>query len=119
RARGHHLCRLARLAARSGGGPAPWMRESGRAMAEALVARNVWKSYRTESGELSVLQGLDLAVEKGEIVGIVGVSGVGKSTLLHVLGALDRPDQGEVLIGGTAVAGLSAGELAAVRARGA
>jgi lipoprotein-releasing system ATP-binding protein len=87
-------------------------------MAEALLAKDVWKSYRTEGGELPVLQGLDLAVEKGEIVGIVGVSGVGKSTLLHVLGALDRPDRGEVLIGGTPIAGLSPEQLATVRNRG-
>jgi lipoprotein-releasing system ATP-binding protein len=87
-------------------------------MAEALVARNVWKSYRTEGGELPVLCGLDLTVETGEIVGIVGVSGVGKSTLLHVLGALDRPDRGEILIGGVPIGGLSPDELARVRNRG-
>jgi lipoprotein-releasing system ATP-binding protein len=89
-----------------------------RAVAAALVAKEVWKSYRPEGGELPVLQGLDLTVEKGEIVGIVGVSGVGKSTLLHVLGALDKPDRGEVLIGGVPVAGLSPEDLAAVRNRG-
>ena len=94
------------------------MREKRCAMAEALIARNVWKSYRTEGGELTVLQGLDLAVETGEILGIVGVSGVGKSTLLHVLGALDRPDRGEVMIGGVAIAGLSSEQLAEVRNRG-
>src|SRR5262245_24305465 len=87
-------------------------------MDEALLARNVWKSYRTEGGDLPVLQGLDLAVAKGEIVGIVGVSGVGKSTLLHVLGALDRPDRGEVVIGGVPIAGLAPEKLAAVRNRG-
>jgi len=87
-------------------------------MAEALLAKNVWKSYRSEGGELPVLQGLDLVVRTGEIVGIVGVSGVGKSTLLHVLGALDRPDRGEVVIGGVPIAGLSPERLAAVRNRG-
>jgi lipoprotein-releasing system ATP-binding protein len=87
-------------------------------MDEALLARDVWKSYRTEGGELPVLQGLDLAVAKGEIVGIVGVSGVGKSTLLHVLGALDRPDRGEVVIGGVPIAGLPPEKLAAVRNQG-
>jgi len=86
--------------------------------ADPLVARDVWKSYRGEGEDLPVLQGLDLVVRTGEIVGIVGVSGVGKSTLLHVLGALDRADRGEVLIGGSPVAGLSPAQLAEVRNRG-
>jgi lipoprotein-releasing system ATP-binding protein len=86
-------------------------------MGESLVARGIRKSYRTEGGELAVLQGLDLTVEPGKVVAIVGVSGVGKSTLLHVLGALDRPDQGEVWIAGTPLAGLPPERLAAVRNR--
>src|SRR5437867_10465752 len=86
-------------------------------MGESVVARGIWKSYRTEGGELAVLQGLDLTVEAGKVVAIVGVSGVGKSTLLHVLGALDRPDQGEVWIAGTALEGLSPERLAALRNR--
>ena len=86
-------------------------------MGESLVARGIWKSYRTEGGELAVLQGLDLTVEAGNVVAIVGVSGVGKSTLLHVLGALDRSDAGEVWIAGTALEGLSPERLAALRNR--
>ena len=57
------------------------------------------KSYRTATGSLEVLHHLDLAVEKGEMVAIVGASGVGKSTLLHVLGGLDPFDAGSVRIG--------------------
>ena len=75
-------------------------------MADAplLQARNLWKSYPTGSSEkLDVLRGVDLTVEKGEIVAIVGESGSGKSTLLHVIGTLDRPTKGEVLHGGTDV----------------
>src|SRR5207249_9760490 len=86
-------------------------------MGESLMARGIWKSYRSEGGELAVLQGLDLSVEAGTVVAIVGVSGVGKSTLLHVLGALDRPDEGEVWIAGTALEGLSPERLAALRNR--
>jgi lipoprotein-releasing system ATP-binding protein len=57
------------------------------------------KSYRTATGSLEVLHQLDLSVEQGEMVAVVGASGVGKSTLLHVLGGLDAFDAGSVRIG--------------------
>jgi lipoprotein-releasing system ATP-binding protein len=57
------------------------------------------KSYRTATGPLTVLRDLDLSVEPGQMVAIVGASGVGKSTLLHVLGGLDRFDAGAVRVG--------------------
>jgi lipoprotein-releasing system ATP-binding protein len=57
------------------------------------------KSYRAPTQTLHVLRGLDLSVERGEMVAIVGASGVGKSTLLHVLGGLDRFEAGTVRIG--------------------
>jgi lipoprotein-releasing system ATP-binding protein len=62
-----------------------------------LEVIDLWKSYPTGSGgRLEVLQGVELSVAAGEVVAIVGESGTGKSTLLHLLGALDRPDRGEV-----------------------
>jgi lipoprotein-releasing system ATP-binding protein len=61
-----------------------------------LDAKNISKSY----GSLRVLNGVSLAVQKGEVISIVGASGAGKSTLLHILGTLDRPDSGEVSIDG-------------------
>src|SRR5262245_22508871 len=57
------------------------------------------KSYPTARGRLEVLHGLDLTVEQGEMLAIVGASGVGKSTLLHVLGGLDVSDAGTVRVG--------------------
>ncbi|MFQ5449382.1 MAG: ABC transporter ATP-binding protein [Nitrospinaceae bacterium] len=60
----------------------------------------VYKSYKTKREVLQVLSGADLSVVTGEMLGIVGASGVGKSTLLHVLGGLDRPDAGQVLFRG-------------------
>jgi lipoprotein-releasing system ATP-binding protein len=66
-----------------------------------LIARDVTKNYPMAEGELSVLRGIDLEIKKGEIITVVGPSGVGKSTLLHILGALDRPTRGHVEIEGT------------------
>jgi lipoprotein-releasing system ATP-binding protein len=71
-----------------------------------LVAAGLVKGYRSPAGYLPVLAGLELAVEAGEMVAIVGASGVGKSTLLHVLGTLDRPEQGTVTVAGAEVFGL-------------
>ena len=59
------------------------------------------KSFITEAGELQVLKGIDLSIKVGEVVGIVGASGVGKSTLLHILGTLDRPTSGKVFYNST------------------
>ena len=68
-----------------------------------IQATNIVKSY----GALEVLRGLDLKVESGEVVAIVGASGAGKSTLLQILGTLDVPNQGELHIDGTPVHGMS------------
>jgi lipoprotein-releasing system ATP-binding protein len=61
-----------------------------------LDARGIAKSYPTATGALEVLSGLDVSIRAGELVAIVGESGTGKSTLLHLLGALDRPTEGTV-----------------------
>lgn len=75
------------------------------------------KSFATAAGELHVLKGIDLSISEGEMVGIVGVSGVGKSTLLHILGALDRPTSGKVFYNGTDIFSLNEDSLAAFRNR--
>lgn len=61
-----------------------------------LKAENVHKSYRMGATRVNVLKGADLAVHEGEFIAIVGASGSGKSTFLHVLGGLDRPDKGVI-----------------------
>ena len=65
-------------------------------MNELIRVENLHKSYYDGSIELPVLEGIDIVIKTGEIVSIVGASGVGKSTLLNILGALDRPTEGRV-----------------------
>ena len=64
-----------------------------------LIAENLFKNYYMNSTTVKVLKGIDLEIYKGEIIAITGPSGVGKSTLLHILGILDRPTKGRVLLG--------------------
>lgn len=78
-----------------------------------LQARNIHKQY----GTVQVLKGVDIDIRAGEIVSIVGSSGAGKSTLLHILGTLDKPDQGQITLNNTAVTGLNDRQLAAFRNR--
>ena len=82
-----------------------------------VEARGLVKTYNVGQTTLTVLRDLDLAVEAGEMVGIVGASGVGKSTLLHLLGALDRTDQGTIAIDGTDLTTLADGDVVAFRNR--
>jgi len=82
-----------------------------------LRARGVEKAYSAAGQRLQVLRDLDIDVARGEMVAIVGASGVGKSTLLHVLGGLDRPDAGEVTVGDFAVRAADDAALVAFRNR--
>src|SRR5262245_52685340 len=86
-------------------------------MSELLVGEDLEKEYRTGPEVVRVLRGASVAVGSGERVAIVGASGVGKSTLLHLLGALDRPTGGRVLFDGHDVYASSEIELAAFRNR--
>lgn len=76
-----------------------------------IIAKNIYKSY----DRLNVLKGVNLHIERGEIVSIVGASGAGKSTLLHILGTLDRPDSGELFINEIDVLLLNDKKMAAFR----
>jgi lipoprotein-releasing system ATP-binding protein len=83
-----------------------------------LEARGLRKHFTAGDGsELRILQGVDLEVKPGEVVAIVGASGVGKSTLLHLLGALDRPSDGIVRVGGRPLSDMDDENRAAVRNR--
>jgi lipoprotein-releasing system ATP-binding protein len=68
-----------------------------------IKGKNIQKSY----GQLKVLKGIDIEIKKGEIVSIVGASGAGKSTLLHILGTLDKADEGNIELAGIPVSALS------------
>ncbi|MBU1935787.1 ABC transporter ATP-binding protein [bacterium] len=82
-----------------------------------LVAEQLEKSYSLGKVPVPVLKGITLSIEKGEHIAVVGPSGVGKSTLLHLLGALDQPTAGEVFFDGHALSSLMPDELANLRNR--
>jgi putative ABC transport system ATP-binding protein len=77
-----------------------------------LELRAVHKQYRTAAGLFSALRGIDLQVDRGEFVAVLGKSGSGKSTLMNMIAGIDRPTSGEVLVGDTAVHTLDEGQMA-------
>ena len=82
-----------------------------------IEVSNLTKSYPVGGTRLAVLKGLDVSLERGEMVAIVGASGVGKSTLLHVVGGLDSADEGTVRVGETTLTALSDADVVAYRNR--
>jgi lipoprotein-releasing system ATP-binding protein len=82
-----------------------------------IVASGVVKGYRTPAGYIPVLQEVELEVAEGEMLAVIGASGVGKSTLLHVLGTLDRPEAGSVTLAGEDVLRLPESRLREFRNR--
>jgi lipoprotein-releasing system ATP-binding protein len=76
-----------------------------------LTAKGIYKRY----DNLTVLKGVDIDINKGEIVSIVGSSGAGKSTLLHILGTLDKADKGQIILNGQHLESLSGRKLSAFR----
>jgi lipoprotein-releasing system ATP-binding protein len=85
--------------------------------ASFLSASGIVKTYAVGGHRLTVLQDLDLEVDAGQMVAIVGASGVGKSTLLHILGGLDRADRGTVTVGGAELTALPDAALVSFRNR--
>jgi lipoprotein-releasing system ATP-binding protein len=82
-----------------------------------IEVSNLTQSYPVGGTRLAVLKGLDVSLERGEMVAIVGASGVGKSTLLHVVGGLDSADEGTVRVGDTTLTALADADLVAYRNR--
>ena len=80
-----------------------------------LVGEDLEREFRTGPEVVRVLRGASITVHVGEVVALIGASGVGKSTLLHVLGALDRPSAGRVLFAGEDI--FARGEIALARYR--
>ncbi len=98
--------------------PAAAIPEGPPAAPPMLQASRVVKTFRGGDGaDVRVLEGVDLAVARGEMVAIIGASGAGKSTLLHVLGALERPTAGDIRLNGENAASLDDEALAALRNR--
>lgn len=84
-------------------------------MKSLIETKDLKKVFITDAGELTVLKDITLSIKEGEMVGIVGASGVGKSTLLHILGALDRPTSGNLYYSKTDVFSLDRNSLATFR----
>ncbi len=84
-------------------------------MDERLILRNVTRIYTSGADQLHILRGADLTLHPGEIVALVAPSGVGKSTLLHIAGLLDKPDGGQVIIAGKDAGSLSDTARTAIR----
>lgn len=86
-------------------------------MAELISLRGIHKRYHTGGQDVHALNGVDLDIARGEYAAIIGTSGSGKSTMMNILGCLDRPSEGEYRLDGEPVSSLSENVLATVRNR--
>ncbi len=86
---------------------------------ESIILRSdeIYRGFDTPQGKIDVLQGINLELAEGEMVAVLGASGVGKTTLLHILGGLDRPDKGDVYFRNQSYSTLSESDLASFRNR--
>ncbi len=82
-----------------------------------IELRNIVKTYQTAAGPVTVLKGIDVSVDKGEFVAIIGKSGSGKSTMVNMITGIDRPTSGEVLVGDSAVHTFNESQMAVWRGR--
>ena len=84
---------------------------------EILKCEGIKKVYGSGANQVKALDGIDLVVDKGEFVAIIGASGSGKSALLHILGSVDKPTEGKVVVGGTDISALDKTQAAIFRRR--
>ena len=82
-----------------------------------IETHNLWKTYDMGAEKIHALRGVDIGVDRGEYMAIMGPSGSGKSTLMNLIGCLDTPSQGEYILNGTRVSTLDDDQLAAIRNR--
>ncbi len=86
-------------------------------MTAAVELRDVWKTYGSGPSEVEALRAIDLSVDGGKLVAVMGPSGSGKSTLLTIAGSLEEPTSGEVLVDGFPLSGMSRNDRARLRRR--
>lgn len=84
-------------------------------MVDIITIHNLRKTFGKEESAVKALDGIDLAIEKGKFTAVIGASGSGKTTLLNMIGGLDVPDEGEVIVDGVNLSGLKEKELAVFR----
>ena len=85
-------------------------------MKDLIKGEGLWKTYKLDSTEVHALRGLNITVDEGEFVSIMGPSGSGKSTLLNMIGGLDTPTRGDLFINGKKISSMNDGELTLMRA---
>ena len=82
-----------------------------------IEVKNLVKVFKTPAGDLAVIKGLDVEVQPGEFVAIIGKSGSGKSTFINMLTGIDRPTSGEIVVAGAPIHAYTEGQMAAWRGR--
>ena len=80
-----------------------------------IITKDVTKVYNPDKIPVHAVNGVNLTVEKGEFIAVIGPSGSGKTTLLNIIGGLDQPSSGEVMVGGHKLGGMSERQLTAFR----
>src|SRR3989338_8207804 len=84
---------------------------------EIIVLKDVWKSYLVGEVDVPVLKGINISIDRGDFVAIIGASGSGKSTMMNIIGCLDTPSKGEVYLNSVDISKYRDSNLAKIRSR--